>query len=243
MKTIDKLNEDWLLASEINKIEARLWRKTRRDHLKVVMITSAGRGEGKSTTVAFLATVLGLHPDRKILAVDLDFRDPKLNSHLELEIRRGLGAVLRGECGLQDAIIKSGLPGLDVVLPDSEGEDPELFRKTQEFANMFDFFRKAYDLVLVDVPALLPVADATAVIPFVDAVILMAMAGKTTRPQLNRAREICLGMDASILGLIIGNLKDGVPEYGESGYRYGYGYGYGRRPTTNTGSKLPTTVE
>jgi capsular exopolysaccharide synthesis family protein len=211
-----------MLATEIHKLEARLWRKTQRDKLRVVMITSAERGEGKSTTVAYLSTALALHPDRKILAVDLDFRDPRLNSHFELDVPRGLGAVLNGECPLQDAILKTALPNLDLILPLPTGEDPNLLLHTREMTQIFDSVRQRYDLILIDVPALIPVADASAILPFADGVILMGMAGKTTRPMLTRAREICLGMDANILGIVVGNLKEAEAGYADAGYYYGY---------------------
>jgi capsular exopolysaccharide synthesis family protein len=222
MKTVDRLNADWVLATEIHKVEARLWRQARKDGLRVVLTTSAGRGEGKSTTVAYLATALGLYPNRKILAIDLDFREPRLNSHFELEVPHSVAAVLRGECQLQNAIIKTWLPSLDLLLPSEEGENPDLLLKTQQLGALFDALRKSYDLIMMDVPALLPVADASILLPFADGVILIAMAGKTTKVQLRRAREICLGMDANLLGLIVGNLKEAMPEYLDDRYYYSY---------------------
>lgn len=237
MRVLRRLNDDWMLATEIHKLEARLWRMTQRDKLRVIMITSAERGEGKSTTVAYLSTALALHPDRKILAVDLDFRDPRLNSHFELDVPRGLGAVLNGECPLQEAILKTALPNLDLVLPLPTGEDPNLLLRTRALAQIFDWFRQRYDLILIDVPALIPVADASAILPFADGVILMGMAGKTTRPMLLRAREICLGMDANILGIIVGNLNETGAGYQDAGYYYGYR----KRGAEATGSASPKT--
>jgi capsular exopolysaccharide synthesis family protein len=222
METLRRLNDDWSLATEIHKLEARLWRKVQRDRIRVVMISSAERGEGKSTTVAHLATALALHEDRRILAVDLDFRDPKLNTHFGIENTCGFGAVLRGARALPDGIQKTSLPNLDLILPAEGGEDPALLMKTVELRTIFDTLRRQYDLILMDVPALIPVADASSLIPFADAVILMAMAGRTTKPLLARAREICLGMDARILGLIIGNLNESIPSYGKYGYYHGY---------------------
>lgn len=225
MKTLERLKEDCLLAAEIHKLEARLWRQTRKAEIRVIMVTSAGRGEGKSTTVAYLATALGLHQGRRILAVDLDFREPTLASSFGLEVPQGIGDVLRRECPIGEAILKTDLPGLDVVFPSAGGEDPDLLLRTREFDHLFDYFRQKYDLILLDVPALIPVADASGLLPFVDGVVLVAMAGKTTKTELTRARETCTGMDANILGLVVGNLQEAVPGYAYAGYDYGYGNG------------------
>ena len=225
MRVVEQLTENWLMATEIHKLEARIWRKAQRDRFKVVLFTSASRGEGKSTTVACLATSLGLYPGRQVLAVDLDFREPRLNSHFEVTVSHGLGEVLRGECAIEEAIIKTGLPSLDIVLPRPEGEDPALLLETTALWEMFAHFRKRYDLILLDVPALIPVADTSVLLPLADGVVLIAMAGKTTKHELSKARELCLGMEANILGLVVGNLQEATPEYG---YADGYGYGYQR---------------
>lgn len=222
MRILDRLNDDWLLATEIHKLEARIWRHTQRDGLRVIMLTSAERGEGKSTTVAYLATALALHPDRRVLAVDLDFRAPRMNSHFHCEVAHPFGEALRGERPFSDCLIRTELPSLDLVLPPEEGDDPALLLRTPEMTRAFKEFRAGYDLVLIDVPALVPVADASAVLPFADGVILMAMAGRTTKPMLTRARDICLGMDARIMGLIVGNLREAGFGYGSTGYYYGY---------------------
>ena len=229
MKTVERLNVDWVLAAEIHKLETRLWRQTQKDKLRVVLFTSAGRGEGKSTTVAYLATSLGLYPNRRILAIDLDFRQPKLNTYFQLDVPHTLGEVLRGEAPLEKAILKTELPSLDLLLPPGDGDDPNLLLRTQQLSAAFDRLRREYELILLDVPALLPVADASILLTFADGVILVAMAGKTTKAQMRRAREICVGMEANILGLIIGNLKEAMPEYAVNEYTYGYE----RRPSSS----------
>lgn len=222
MRTVERLNQDWLLAAEIHKLEARLWRIALSQRIRAMLFTSAARGEGKSTTVAHLATALALHPDRRILAVDLDFREPKLNDHYRLEVDTGLGAVIRGERPPKSAILKTELPNLDLMLPFPEGEDPHLLLRTQQVVAMMDTLRMDYDLVLIDVPALIPVADAAILLPLADGVVLVAMAGKTKKPQLRRAREICLGMGANLIGLVVGNLQEAVPGYGGESYYYGH---------------------
>jgi capsular exopolysaccharide synthesis family protein len=223
VKTLERLRSDWLLATEISKLEARLWHLTQSDNVKTVLVTSAVRGEGKSTTVAYLATSLGLFPNRRILAVDFDFRIPSLNSHFAVEYTVGLERALLREVPVLDAIIKTELPSLHLALPLPGGADPTLLLRTRELLLVMGTFREHYDLVLIDTPALIPVADATILMPLVDGVILTGMAGKTTHPQLRRAQEICNGMGAKILGLVVGNVREAAPEYLADNYDY-YAY-------------------
>lgn len=227
MRIVDRLESDWLLATEVHKLEARIWRKARQDGIKTVLVTSAGRGDGKSTTVAALAAALGVHHDRSVVAVDLDLREPSLNTHFEVDVPVTLGAVLSGESVLADAMVPTDLPSLSLLLPSPAGEDPGLLFSTSVLTDLFEDLRARHDLILLDAPALLPVADTAGLLPFVDGVILMAMAGRTTRRDLLRAREICLGMEARILGLVIGNLQEAVPDDSALSYGYGYKYRYG----------------
>lgn len=228
MKTLERLKQDGLLATEINKLESRLWRQVRRDDLKTVLVTSAVRGEGKSTTVAYMSTSLGLYPGRRVLALDFDFRIPTLNQHFGLEVPVGIDKVLSGEAKLVDALVKTELPGLHVGAPTSGGADPALLLRTHVLREMFMTLRETFDLIVMDTPAIIPVADATMLLPFADGVILAAMAGRTTGPQLARARELCEGMDSNILGLVVGNVEEAAPDYIAGDYDYGY---YSAAPT------------
>lgn len=227
MKTAERLRTDWVLATEISKLESRLWRHTRRDLLQTVMVTSAIRGEGKSTTLAYLATAMGMYPNRKVLAIDFDFRIPSLNSHFGLKVKCGVDRVLEGKAKVQEALLSTGLPGLTVALPSKGGADPSLLLRTPELVEMMASLRASFDLILLDVPAIIPVADATTLMPLADGVVLVAMSGKTTQTQLRRAYEICHGLDANILGLVVGNIQEAAPEYLADEYNY-QGYNHGR---------------
>jgi capsular exopolysaccharide synthesis family protein len=210
------------MATEIHKLETRLWHHAQRDQLKIFLVTSAVRGEGKSTIVAYLSTALALHPGRNILAMDLDFRGPTLNSHFDLEFDKGLEDVLRGECRIADAIVHSplrnGRSGLDLIFPARGIADPQVLLHSPQLLEVFQSLRASYDLIVLDSPPLIPVADATALIPHTDAVILAVMAGVTTKHHFTRARELCLGLGANILGIVVGNVQEAAPEYMDSSY-------------------------
>ena len=89
MRILEILNHNWPMATEIYKMESRLWREAQKEGHKVILVTSAMRGGGKTLTLSALAAASALHRDRKILAVDLDFRRPRLYHYLETEPRKG----------------------------------------------------------------------------------------------------------------------------------------------------------
>jgi non-specific protein-tyrosine kinase len=227
MKLREELQRDWPMATEIRKLESRLWQRVVKQELRVVLFTSALRGEGKSTTVAYLAAALAAHPARRILAVDLDFRRPSLGSYFEVEPQAGLADVLRDEKRLEEAITPSELPGLHLILAtrSNESADPNLLLDTVRLHRLITGLRESYDLILLDTPALIPVSDAASLIPLSDAVVLVAMAGVTTKHHLSRARELCLAMEANILGLVVGNIQEAAPEYMDADYYNAYAPG------------------
>jgi hypothetical protein len=180
MNVIEQMHSDSPMAIEIRKLECRIWLQVLHHNLRVLLFTSALRGEGKSTTVAFLAAALAAHPGRMILAVDLDFRRPRLSTYFDVPARPGLAEVLRGECSLSEAITPTSLPGLHLMRPcaDPQGGDPNLM----------------------------------------------------TRHHLTRARELCLGMKANLLGIVVGNVQVAAPEYLDTNY-----HGYANQRTGSKG--------
>jgi capsular exopolysaccharide synthesis family protein len=230
VKVLDAVNRDWPIATEVRKLQSRLWRIARKDDLKVIMITSAIGGEGKTTTAAFLGATLALHPGRRILIVDLDLRRPNLHTHFESEAAPGLSDYLTGRKEIDAVIQPSGLEGLDLLLAGTPADNPSLLLDSPQIGTAMDRLRERYDLILLDTPPLVPVADASGLIPLADGVLLVVMAGKTPRPLLARSRELCLGMGGRILGLVVGNAEEASPD--SYNYRYYYSYaGAGtRRP-------------
>lgn len=213
MKLVRDLHENWPLATEMQKLQARIWRLAQKDGIKSILFTSALRGEGKSTTVAHLAAMLALHPERKVLVVDMDLRRPQIHHHYETPVQPGLTDVILKKAGLDRAIRSTEIPNLQLLVAGSRVSRPEQVLNSPEMAELFIELRRRYDLVLIDSPALVPVADACGFVGLSDGVILMVMAGKSTRPHVQRARELVLGMGANILGVIVGNIQEAAPEY------------------------------
>lgn len=222
MKVLGAVHRDWPVATEVRKLQSRLWRLSRKEGIRSVMVTSAVGGEGKTTTVAYLAATLALHPGRRILAVDLDLRRPNLHHHFDGVTGPGLAAYLAHEAELDAVIARTELEGLDIISAGEAESNPSMLLDSPRLGSAIETLKQRYDLVLLDTPPLVPVADASGIIPLADGILLVVMAGKTPRPLLARARELCLGMGGRILGLVVGNVEEAAPDAYGAGYYHSY---------------------
>jgi non-specific protein-tyrosine kinase len=218
MNAFEVLKEEGPIPNEIRKLESRLWRRTRKDGLKVLMFSSALQGEGKSTTVALFSAATALHRTRRVLAVDLDFRSPNLHGYLGVPENRAFLDYLAGDGPLEDCYQKTDAENLEIIAGAPSDEDPDLLLNSDRLSDALDIFRERYDLVILDVPPLIPVADAATLIPHADGILLVVMAGWSSKHHLARARDIVLGMEGNILGLVVGNIQEAAPDYLDRSY-------------------------
>ncbi len=206
--------------------------------VKSLSFASAGLGEGKTTTVINLAITIA-QDGRRILVVDADLRKPAVHSRLGLKREPGLSEVLVGNAQWQDVVqtapdLMLGKLGFDQVLS-APGVDnlsiitsghlppnPSEFFNSQRFVDLIAACEENYDLVLIDCPPILPVADAVLVGPKVDGVVLVYQVGKIGRTPLLRAKTLLENAQAHIVGVVLSNVSaEFSPDYHQyQYYRY-----------------------
>ena len=204
---------------------------TLRRGMKVIMFTSASDAEGTSTTIANLAVAL-TRAGQHVVVVDANMRRPALGGVFGLDDRMGVSDILSGHSQLGDALTivevsrdhpldassngSGGGGGLLEVLPAGPipGDAAELL-DSRAMTDLLRELRGRADVVLVDVPPMLPVTDAMVLGTKVDAVVAVARARLASRPHLvafGRALEACA---APRLGFVfVGGVPDDAQEYG-----------------------------
>jgi succinoglycan biosynthesis transport protein ExoP len=172
---------------------------------KVLLLTSATPGEGKSTTAANLAIAFAEAGSRTVL-VDADLRHPRLHKFFKVDNRNGLSDILSGRATF-DQIVKaggwhqsdSGLALLTAGRPLSHTTKalnspalPALLARLQQA-----------DVVILDAPPTLPVADTALLAAHTDAVLVVANPGVSSRPALEQLGRRLPSLGAKVLGIVL----------------------------------------
>jgi len=196
--------------------------------VRTIMVTSPHPGEGKTATVANLAVVLA-QAGRKVMAVSADLRKPRLHRFFRASNRSGLSRLLTGEEGFRESSLDVGLDGLRVVPSGPVPKNPAELLGSHAMGKVLEHLSNVCDLVLIDGPPVLDVADTITLAAFADAVVLVADAELTSRGAISHARKQLDQVKAEVIGAVLNNLdpsKARTYPY----YRYYYRYEYDHAP-------------
>jgi capsular exopolysaccharide synthesis family protein len=171
-------------AEQYRVLHQRLLQLAARRPLRVVAVTSAARGEGRTTTAANLA-LTAAQEGRSTLLVEADLRRPSLARLLGLAPRAGLAEVLDGTAELGQAVVRVGPLA---VLCAGEAREADVTRRPRA-ATLLEQLRSAWDLVVLDAPPALAFADGDRIAAGADAALLVVRAGSTPREVVRLALE------------------------------------------------------
>jgi capsular exopolysaccharide synthesis family protein len=182
---------------------------------KVIVLTSPGPGEGKSTTCANLGVVLA-QAAKSVLILDCDFRKPVIHEFFELRNLHGMMNIMMGERNLQE-VWQEPLEGLKVVPVGPIPPNPSEVLGSRRFLRFLDGVRNEFDYVLIDASPVGLVSDPAILATQGDAVLLVLDAETTRKGALRESVRSLQAVGANILGIVMNNVD--VPR----GQYYYYG--------------------
>ncbi len=185
---------------------------------KLLLVTSAQQGEGKTITALNLAHALA---QRKgpVLIVDADMRKGGMSKVLGIRNRSGLSTVLWGEEDVSQALQQSAMePNLWLLPSGPVPEDPVRLLSSDRLVSLLKVVGARFQHVIIDSPPVLAVTDATILSTFVNGVLLVVASGTTPKQGLVRTRRILATAGARVVGMVVTNLDSD-----SAGYKY-YGY-------------------
>ncbi len=227
------------------------------DPPRTILVTSAVPGEGKSTIARALALVYA-EAGQRVLIVDADLRRSRMGEFFGVTSASGLVQVLRGEAAVVDVAVgvqqshngrgpHSALTARGPLTAECHGRidlltygeriaNPVGLLSEADMSRVLDEARASYDVVILDSAPLLAVADTLPTLSVVDAVLLVARLGHTTRESAEQVGTVMHRRGARIVGMVTTDVRSGAL-LGQ-GYRsYDYRHDYSAPPPSVNGSK------
>ena len=191
------------------------------DGNKSILITSSVPNEGKSTVATNLARAFA-QTGYKTLLVDLDLRKPVVYKIFNIPGDVGVTSVITGKVGLNDAIKATEENNLYVLPSGVRPVNPSEFLRSSATENLVRFLKSKFDIVIIDSPPAIAVADASIISTYVDSTLLVTSANFTDYRCVNDAINNLKNVNANLLGVILNNVNVKGSSYS---YKYGY-YNY-----------------
>jgi receptor protein-tyrosine kinase len=187
---------------------------------QTLLVTSANPREGKSTTAANLALVMA-QAGKKVVLVDSDLRRPSIHRFFGLNNEQGLtNLLLAPQPTLNGYAQRTRFENLTVVPSGPLPPNPSELLASRRLDAVLDALRSQADVVIIDSPPTLPVADASILASKVDGTMLVVDASKTRMQALRRTREALERSKTHLLGVVLNKVK----RRGGGGYYYYYHY-------------------
>ena len=198
--------------------------------LRKVLITSAGAGEGKSTTTANLGVCFA-QSGASTLLIDADLRRPSQHTMFREPMTPGLSSFLAGDSLFEAVIQKTAVSGLSLASSGPIPPNPAELLASRRMREFLDTAAERFDVVLVDSPPVLAVSDPCILAPLMDGVILLVASG-APRPALRRAKEQLESVRAKVVGAVINRFDARAAGYSRR-YYDAYDSYYGREARTS----------
>jgi len=177
------------LTESVDGIAARVLRKAEMEQCRVLMVSSATGGEGKTTLATQLALSLA-RAGRRTVLVDFDLRRPAFDEVFGLPLEPGVCEVLRQQAELSGLVHQTATSNLAVVTAGRWDRLALASLSNGAAASMFKELRDEFDFVVIDTSPILPVADARFVSQYVDSVVLSVFRDISEAPKIQAACEI-----------------------------------------------------
>jgi capsular exopolysaccharide synthesis family protein len=189
------------VAEQYRAVRTRLSQLEETAPVRVVLVTSPGAREGKSITASNLALTMAQEFQRNVLLVDANLRAPSLHHLFGIDGTPGLSEVLSGEVSLDEALIHVPDYRLTILTSGGHASNPTELLGSTTMRRTLDTLRARFDRVLLDLPAVMPLADVGTVAQMGDGVVMVVRAGTTQRPALEQA--LAAFQEDRVLGLLL----------------------------------------
>lgn len=171
--------------------------------LKSVVITSAVQGAGKSFVAANLSATFSIE-NKRVLLVDADLRKPTIHRTFNYTNQSGLTTLLtHPDMEVNDVIFKTAMPYLHVLTSGPIPPNPAELLSTNRMNDIINELEKQYELIVFDMPPILPVTDTHIMAGKTDGVIFVIPSGKASKDEVMKSKKMLEMIKANVIGVVM----------------------------------------
>ncbi|MDB4859781.1 polysaccharide biosynthesis tyrosine autokinase [Candidatus Marinimicrobia bacterium] len=189
------------------------------DNCNIILVSSPGPGEGKTTTIANLAITYA-NLGKRTLLIDSDLRKPVVHKVFNVDKTPGLTSYLTQNEKLSSIVNKTDIENLEVVTSGVVPPNPSELLDSKKMTSFIEEIKNEYDVVLFDSPPLIAVTDPYVLLKHIKQFVLVVRAGVTERGGLNRVLTAVEQSNLEVTGVVMNAMKE------EHSYGAGYYYNY-----------------
>jgi capsular exopolysaccharide synthesis family protein len=207
-----------LAAEQYRSLRTRIGRVENGRAIRALIVTSPGKGDGKSLTAANLALAMAEEFSQRVLLIDADLRRPSVHHLFDVPESPGLTDVLVGAATLDDALVTLADHHLTVLPSGLPPTHPAELLGSAAMRRTIDTLRTRFDRLILDMPPVAPLADVHIAAAMADGILMIVRAGMTQKPAIERALA---GLDMTkVLGLVLNEVGAEATYQDYAGYKY-----------------------
>ena len=172
METIDKLNAKSPIVEAYRSVRTSIEYSNLDAKLKIILVTSTQQNEGKSTVASNLAISFSKLPNKKILLIDADLRNPSIHRVFSIGNSDGMMSILKGDKDLK-SIVYNRNDNLDILTTGVIPPNPDEILVTDKMKKFIQQTKEKYDYIFIDSPPIGIVSDASLLSKLSDGVIFV----------------------------------------------------------------------
>jgi tyrosine-protein kinase Etk/Wzc len=213
---------DSIIGESFRALRTRIQFSKPGQNIKSILITSSAPSEGKSLISINLAGSFA-RDEKKAIIVDCDLRKPRIHSIMNESLIPGLSDYLFGKVVIENIIKMTKLSKLDFISAGTVRSGSSEILNSKKMISLIQKLRELYDIIIIDSPPILAVADTEVISNFVDASILVVSSNSTEIDWAKQSADLLRHGQNTFLGVVLNNydFKFGYP----SNYKY-HGYYY-----------------
>ena len=216
METIDKLDAKSPIVEAYRSVRTSIEYSNLDAKLKIILVTSTQQNEGKSTVASNLAISFSKLPNKKILLIDADLRNPSIHRVFSIGNSDGMMSILKGDKDLKSTVYNLN-ENLDILMTGVIPPNPDEILVTDKMKEFIQQIKEKYDYIFIDSPPIGIVSDASLLSQLSDGVIFVVSSG-----EVETAKDKLMNVDAKILGAVLNKYESHNDDYG---YYYSEYYG------------------